>query len=150
MLTYTLHQTHLPLRFPLSLDGWNYYLISCVASTKEGNKIVAFHLFTKTFSHERRTKSHLFSVSRILRFIHLSKVGGWQLKFINSWMSWCEHNNFFFLYMSFFSTTNGLFTLYTYCIGEKLVKCFAQKTIVLLCKSSKLIEVRWEICYWKK
>ena len=49
---------------------------------------------------------------------------------------------FFFRYMLFFSTTIGLFTLYTYCIGEKLVKYFAQKTIVLLCKSSKLIEVR--------
>ena len=79
-----------------------------------------------------------------------AKVGSWQLKFINSWMSWSEHKKIFFWFMSFFSTTNGLFTLYTYCIGEKLVKCFAQKTIVLLCKSSKLIEVRWENCYWKK
>ena len=80
MLTYTLHQTHLPLRFPLSLDGWNYYLISCVASTKEGNKIVAFHLFTKTFSHERRTKSHLFSVSSIY-------LVQWTLVIVNSVLS---------------------------------------------------------------
>ena len=49
---------------------------------------------------------------------------------------------FLIRYMSIFLTTNGLFTIYTYCIGEKLVKYFAQKTIVLLCKSSKLIEVR--------
>ena len=35
-----------------------------------------------------------------------------------------------FRYMLFFSTKNGLFTLYIYCIGEQLVKYFAQKTMI--------------------
>jgi hypothetical protein len=47
-----------------------------------------------------------------------------------------------FRYILFFSTKYKLFTSYTYRIGEKSVNTFAQKTIVLLCKCSKLIEVR--------
>ena len=69
----------------------------------------------------------------------------WAAEEINPKIRECIEVNtklFLIIYMLIFSTTNGLFTIYTYCIGEKLVKYFAQKTIVLLCKSSKLIEVR--------
>ena len=77
-----------------------------------------------------------------------SKVRSWGDSSNDSWMSWHEHKFFLIWYISLFSTKYGLFSSYTYCIGEKLVKYFAQKTIVLLCKSIKLINITFFDKIW--
>ena len=78
------------------------------------------------------------------------KVDTFLLTFKNLSMGWGKQKKLLIRYMWFFLTKHGLFTSYTCLIGEKWVNVFAQKTMVLLSKCSKLIEVRWENCYWKK
>ena len=45
-------------------------------------------------------------------------------------------------YILFFLTKYGLSTSYPYLTGEKIGQYFAQKTMILVCKGSKVIEVR--------
>ena len=59
-----------------------------------------------------------------------TKVGGWQLKFINSWMSWSEHKTIFnLIYVNSFDkicTINIIYMSYRWKIGKN----FAQKMII--------------------
>ena len=59
-----------------------------------------------------------------------TKVGSWQLKFINSWMSWSEHKTIFnLIYVNSFDkicTLNIIYMSYRWKIGKN----FAQKMII--------------------
>jgi len=98
-----------------------------------------------------RVRSRFFDqVGHETMFSEFPKVDTFLLTFKNLSMGWGKQKKLLIRYMWFFLTKHGLFTSYTCLIGEKWVNVFAQKTMVLLSKCSKLIEVRWENCYWKK
>ena len=105
----------------------------CFSDSNRGCASAAVELSWKLLS----TVILIFSVWRIFGPINFIlyvtwfiKVGGWQLKFINSWMSWSEHKTIFnLIYVNSFDkicTLNIIYMSYRWKIGKN----FAQKMII--------------------